>query len=99
MATETASFGAGKRENHDASAYYRRRMSARPAPSVPDTAPEAASPPPEVVDRLFCATSEDMARIPDGCVALMVTSPPYNVGKEYDEEMTLEEYRRFLSTV
>ena len=26
MATETASFGAGKRESHDASAFYRRRL-------------------------------------------------------------------------
>jgi len=99
VATETASFGAGKRENHDASAYYRRRMSARPAPSVPDTAPEAASPPPEVVDRLFCATSEDMARIPDGCVALMVTSPPYNVGKEYDDDLSLDDYLTLLRRV
>jgi site-specific DNA-methyltransferase (adenine-specific) len=29
----------------------------------------------------------------------MVTSPPYNVGKEYDEDLTLTEYRAFLRTV
>jgi site-specific DNA-methyltransferase (adenine-specific) len=29
----------------------------------------------------------------------MVTSPPYNVGKEYDEDLTLGEYLRFLRLV
>jgi hypothetical protein len=29
----------------------------------------------------------------------MVTSPPYNVGKEYDENLTLNEYREFLKRV
>lgn len=29
----------------------------------------------------------------------MVTSPPYNVGKEYDEDFTLEEYLEFLLKV
>ncbi|MBC7334608.1 MAG: site-specific DNA-methyltransferase, partial [Actinobacteria bacterium] len=28
-----------------------------------------------------------------------VTSPPYNVGKEYDEDLTLNEYRAFLKRV
>ncbi len=39
-----------------------------------------------------------MDALPDCSVHLMVTSPPYNVGKEYDEDLTLEEYRRFLRT-
>ena len=34
--------------------------------------------------------------LPDHSVALAVTSPPYNVGKEYDEDLTLDEYRAFL---
>jgi site-specific DNA-methyltransferase (adenine-specific) len=29
----------------------------------------------------------------------MVTSPPYNVGKEYDEDLTLQEYFSFLKNV
>jgi site-specific DNA-methyltransferase (adenine-specific) len=29
----------------------------------------------------------------------MVTSPPYNVSKEYDEDFTLDEYRGFLNKV
>ncbi len=37
--------------------------------------------------------------MPDCCVHLMVTSPPYNVGKDYDEDLTLEEYLAFLKRV
>ncbi len=40
-----------------------------------------------------------MCDLPDNCVHLLVTSPPYNVGKEYDQDLTLEEYRAFLRTV
>jgi len=45
------------------------------------------------------ASSENMAELPDNSVHLMVTSPPYNVGKEYDENLTLNEYRAFLKRV
>ncbi len=40
-----------------------------------------------------------MEELPDNSVHLMVTSPPYNVGKEYDQNLTLEEYRAFLKRV
>ena len=40
-----------------------------------------------------------MEELPDNSVHLMVTSPPYNVGKEYDENLTLKEYREFLRKV
>jgi site-specific DNA-methyltransferase (adenine-specific) len=55
--------------------------------------------PPEAADRIQPHTSEDMAELPAGCVHLMVTSPPYNAGKEYDEDLTLEEYRALLRRV
>lgn len=40
-----------------------------------------------------------MDDLPDNCIHLMITSPPYNVKKEYDEELSLEEYRRLLRNV
>jgi site-specific DNA-methyltransferase (adenine-specific) len=40
-----------------------------------------------------------MAELPDSSVHLMVTSLPYNVGKEYDQDLTLEEYLAFLLRV
>ena len=44
------------------------------------------------VDRIYCRSSEDMSVIPDNSVALVFTSPPYNVGKEYDNDMDLKDY-------
>jgi len=56
-------------------------------------------PPASAVDRLFCQSSMSMEQIPDNCVALMVTSPPYNVGKEYDEDLDIDEYLNLLHGV
>lgn len=99
MATNTASFGAGKREGHDASAFYARRViQDRDAPAIGDVGP-LVDPPAAIIDRVFCQSSTSMEQIPDNCVALMVTSPPYNVGKEYDDDLNIDEYLSLLRRV
>ena len=35
-----------------------------------------------------------LAQIPDECVTLVVTSPPYNLGKEYEDRASIESYLR-----
>ncbi len=40
-----------------------------------------------------------MEELPDNSVHLMVTSPPYNVGKEYNRNLSLGEYLEFLNGV
>jgi site-specific DNA-methyltransferase (adenine-specific) len=40
-----------------------------------------------------------MRELPDNSVSLMVTSPPYNVGKDYDKDLALDEYLAFLKRV
>ena len=40
-----------------------------------------------------------MHHLPDNSVHLMITSPPYNVGKDYDDDLSLSEYRALLSDV
>ena len=40
-----------------------------------------------------------MSEIPDGSIHLMVTSPPYNAKKEYDDDLSLDEYRELLRNV
>ena len=55
--------------------------------------------PSHYLDKIFCKSSEKMEELPDNSVHLVVTSPPYNVGKEYDENLTLNEYRAFLKRV
>ena len=52
-----------------------------------------------VLDQLFVHSSTQMQELPDNCVALMVTSPPYHVGKEYDSDAPFEEYLNTLQTV
>lgn len=96
MATSTASFGAGKREGHDASDFYARRMTQRGV--APDLG-SVTDPPAAIIDQLFCQSSEDMHQIPDNCVALAVTSPPYNVGKDYDDDLAIDEYLALLQRV
>jgi site-specific DNA-methyltransferase (adenine-specific) len=52
-----------------------------------------------VSNRIFVHSSEQMPELPDRSVHLMVTSPPYNVGKEYDEDLTQDEYSALLGRV
>jgi site-specific DNA-methyltransferase (adenine-specific) len=54
--------------------------------------------PGEIANRLFSKSSERMDELPDS-VHLMVTSPPYNVSKDYDEDLNLEEYLGLLDRV
>ena len=55
--------------------------------------------PPDSLDRIFNHSAESMQELPDCSIHLMVTSPPYNVGKEYDEDLSLEDYLAFLGRV
>ena len=78
--TRTSAFGVGRRESHDASAFYERFN----APSLSDDSEVAICP---VPDTLWCADSRDLSFLPDKCIALVVTSPPYFVGKEYEQAL------------
>ena len=50
-------------------------------------------------NRILCKSSEEMNQLPDECVHLMITSPPYNVSKEYDQDLSLKEYLSMLNRV
>ena len=52
-----------------------------------------------VLDKILLQDSRKMTCLPDSCLHLMVTSPPYNVGKEYDEDLTMKEYFDLLKDV
>jgi len=96
--TATSSFGTKGRVSHDSAKFYKSRLYGSLLPSsnklsVSNPLPKAC------VNKIFCKSSESMDDLPDGCVHLMITSPPYNVTKEYDEDFTLEEYRQFLKRV
>ena len=95
MTTKTRAFGTGKREGHDASAFYARGLAA-PEWSVDRTLNDV---PGRNLDRVFEHTSERMDELPDNSVALMVTSPPYHVGKEYDADTSFGEFLNLLKDV
>jgi DNA modification methylase len=96
--TTTSTFGSPGRQSHDASAFYTGRLyHNQPREQYTD---EGGNPVPvECLDRIFCCSAEKMADLPDNSVHLLVTSPPYNVGKAYDHDLTLEEYLAFLERV
>ena len=96
--TETSSFGSPGRIGHDSSKFYNSRLYdgqkiKRPAQYIENLID------PSMLDRVFCKSSESMNEIPDYSAHLMVTSPPYNVTKEYDDDLTLDEYRGLLRNV
>ena len=93
--TETSNFGVSKREGHDSSKFYSRKLYHNNKGDVSIGSAENTVPP-EYVDRILCKSSQKMNELPDSCIHLVVTSPPYNVGKIYDQDLTLAEYRQLL---
>lgn len=93
--TSTSSFGTSGRINHDSSKFYNSKLyseldnhrildySENPIPS-------------DIMNRVILGTAENMKELPNNSVHLMITSPPYNVSKEYDEDLSLKEYLGLL---
>ena len=80
--TATSAFGVSRRENHDSAAFYQRF----PAPVLSDDDAVRSLPAGER-DQIHLGDARDMGRIPSGSVALVVTSPPYFAGKQYEAEL------------
>jgi site-specific DNA-methyltransferase (adenine-specific) len=96
--TRTSSFGSPGRVGHDASAFYSARLYADQPKGQKEAYVENPIPV-ERLDSIIQASSESMSDLPDASVHLMVTSPPYNVGKDYDEDLSMDEFRAFLKRV
>ena len=79
-ATSTSAFGVSKRESHDASAFYSRF-------TPPDLSAQSEVADHRAVDKLIVGDARQMDEVPDSSVALVVTSPPYFAGKEYEETL------------
>lgn len=102
LMTQTYSFGTSKREGHDSSSFYDRNLYAKlftePA-SKKELAAIEVPEPGDWVNKIYQHSSTDMSMIPDNSVALAFTSPPYNVGKDYDDDMGFEEYLDLIRDV
>lgn len=96
--TKTSSFGVSKRESHDSSPFYSRKL--YEGFKIPKSVKyKEKKIPKDVLNKIHCLDSRDLSILPDSSVHLMITSPPYAVGKEYDKDWTLEEYLSLLKDV
>ncbi|MBR5787656.1 MAG: site-specific DNA-methyltransferase [Muribaculaceae bacterium] len=96
--SSTSSFGVSLRVGHDASQFYSSNLySGISLNSVVDKEVNVLSD--DVIDKIFVHSSEFMSEIPDNSIHLMITSPPYNVTKEYDQDLTLNQYLELMRTV
>ncbi len=96
--TKTSSFGTSGRINHDSSQFYNSRLYEGLITNEIIKYIENKIPP-EFLNKHFCHSSEQMTELPDNSIHLMITSPPYNVTKEYDNNLNLEEYLTLLKNV
>jgi site-specific DNA-methyltransferase (adenine-specific) len=93
--TETSAFGTNGRINHDSSKFYNSKLYKElEERKIIDK--EENDFPKELENKFILGSSENMKELPDNSVHLMITSPPYNVSKEYDQDLSLKEYLQFL---
>lgn len=96
--TSTSSFGTAGRINHDSTNFYESRLyegldKGKKVDYIENVISD------ENINKIFCKSSEKMSELPDCSIHLMITSPPYNVTKEYDANLKLNEYLEFLNKV
>lgn len=78
--TRTSSFGSSRRESHDATAFYDRF-------DPPIVRQDRDIEWDKAIDAIHLGDARHMVEVPSNSVALVVTSPPYFAGKEYEEDM------------
>lgn len=81
--TATSNFGVGRRESHVADAFYARF-------EAPELSADEHVNPHEAGITCIAGDARHMDDVADDSVALVVTSPPYFAGKQYEEELDRE---------
>ena len=93
--TESSSFGTNGRINHDSSKFYNSKLySELEGNEVLDKIEREL--PKEFINKLILGSAENMKELPNNSIHLMITSPPYNVSKEYDKDLSLKDYLMLL---
>ena len=97
--TETSTFGTNGRINHNSDKFYDTKLykEIKKSPLVKIEADNIF--PKDLENTIIQGSSETMIDIPDNSVHLMITSPPYNVSKDYDDDLSLKEYLELLQKV
>jgi modification methylase len=93
--TSTSAFGTNGRINHDSSKFYNSKLYKEL--NTNELIDQAENPlPKHLENKLILGSAENMNDLPDNSIHLMITSPPYNVSKEYDEDLSLNDYLQLL---
>ncbi len=95
----TSNFGTVSRINHDSSSYYNSKLYKELESSNIEVDADDHEFPKELENVIINSSSELMKEIPNNSLHLMITSPPYNVSKEYDDNLSLDEYLRLLEKI
>jgi site-specific DNA-methyltransferase (adenine-specific) len=93
--TQTSAFGTNGRINHDSSKFYNSKLYSELCDKKILDKTENDFPN-DLENKIILGSAENMKELPDNSVHLMITSPPYNVSKEYDEDLSLKEYLQLL---
>lgn len=92
--TKTSSFGTKGRVAHDSSKFYNSKLYKEIKNNNSDIIVNEF--PNELLNTIISSSCENMKDIPNNSLHLMITSPPYNVSKEYDNDLSLNEYLNLL---
>ncbi len=95
IGTETSSFGTSGRINHDSTKFYASKLYNSLDTKIVEDETESEIPT-DLLNKIILGSAENMKELPNNSVHLMITSPPYNVSKEYDEDLSLKEYLSLL---
>ncbi|HPD34552.1 MAG TPA: site-specific DNA-methyltransferase [Candidatus Kapabacteria bacterium] len=96
--SETSRFGTTSRINHNSSKFYNSKLYKDLKIQI-ETQILENKVPDSLLNTIILGNSAKMDLIPDNSVHLMITSPPYNVSKEYDENLSLDDYLNLLRDV
>ncbi|RDU59291.1 site-specific DNA-methyltransferase [Helicobacter sp. MIT 14-3879] len=96
--TQTSSFGVSARIGHNSSKFYNSKLY-KDFRTIKQKTQDEQEILPQNLNKIFCHSSENMYELPDNSVHLMLTSPPYNVSKDYDDNLSLDEYLQLLKNV
>src|SRR5688572_12303763 len=95
MGTETSAFGTSGRSNHDSGKFYNSKLyTGLQQQEITDK--QEYTIPEQYINKIIAGSAADMKELPANSVHLMITSPPYNVSKEYDDDLSLKEYLALL---
>ena len=92
--TKTSAFGTKGRVGHDSSKFYDSKLYKEIINKDSDIVVNEF--PKELLNTIIEGSCENMKDIPNNSLHLMITSPPYNVSKEYDNDLSLNEYLDLL---